>query len=188
MDACWTTRTKSPSLRNNPWCPRTSPDPAQLSQQKRAQIRPVESIARVVLLSETRQLGSQNAKGGNYGDFSNRRYQLSQLAAHLSRLGLKDNLGDPMSNFFALRCELFEEVSNGLSKLSFKILLDILFTARRHWFTGLLSYAAACGVGVSSHIGLAFYLFNRHSGWFLSALAGVVVGVVWNYTVSGFYA
>ena len=55
------------------------------------------------------------------------------------------------------------------------------------WFTGLLSFAVACGIGVASNIGLAFYLFNRHSGWFISALAGVVVGVVWNYTISGFY-
>ena len=239
-------------------------------------------------------VGSRNADGGGYGTFSNRRYQLSQLAAQLSRFALKDNLSDPMSNFFAMRRELFEEVSHGLSKLSFKILLDILLTARRHvrvseipytlgtrragnskfesqvaweyvmlladkmvgrfvpvkflafsavgalgaavnltslaiiyriiggsfvlseslstaisivfnytlnnlltfrdrrrrgfrWFTGLLSFAVACSVGVASNIGLAFYLFNRHSGWFISALAGVLVGVVWNYTVSGFY-
>lgn len=239
-------------------------------------------------------IASRNAAGGSYGEFSTRRYQLSQLAARIGRLALKDDLTDPMSNFFALRRELFEEVSHGLAKLSFKILLDILLTARRHvnvieipytlgtrragtskfesqvaweyimliadklvgryipvrflafaaigamgagvnltslaifyrvvgtsfvlseflstaisivfnytlnniltfrdrrrhgikWFTGLLSFAAACGLGVASNIGLAFYLFNRHSGWFVSASAGVVVGVVWNYTVSSFY-
>jgi dolichol-phosphate mannosyltransferase len=54
------------------------------------------------------------------------------------------------------------------------------------WFTGLLSFAVACSIGVASNIGLAFYLFNQHSGWFISAMAGVLAGVVWNYTVSSF--
>ena len=239
-------------------------------------------------------IASRNAEGGSYGNFSTRRYQLSQLAARLGSLALKDRLSDPMSNFFALRRDLFEEVSRGLSKLGFKILLDILLTARRslrvreipftlgtrrtgdskfeslvaweyvmlladklvgryvpvsllafstvgalgamvnlgsltilyrvagasfvtsesistaisivfnytlnniltfrdrrrrgiRWFTGLLSFAVACGIGVASNIGLAFYLFTQHTGWFISALAGVLAGVVWNYTVSGFY-
>ena len=39
------------------------------------------------------------------------------------------NLQDPMSGFFALRRDLFEEVSHGLSCLGFKILLDIVTTA-----------------------------------------------------------
>jgi len=238
-------------------------------------------------------IASRNAEGGSYGNFSNIRYKLSQLAARLGRVALKDNCSDPMSNFFALRRDFLEEVSHGLSKLSFKILLDILLTANRHvrvteipyvlgtrragsskfeslvaweyvmlladkmvgryvpvsllafaaigalgavvnlaslatlyrvggasfitseylstaisivfnytlnnvltfrdrrrrgirWLTGLLSFAVACGIGVASNIGLAFYLFNQHSGWFISALAGVLAGVVWNYTVSSF--
>lgn len=239
-------------------------------------------------------IATRNAEGGSYGNFSNSRYQLSQLAARLGRFILKGNFSDPMSNFFALRRDLFDEVSHGLSKLSFKILLDILLTANRHlkvteipftlgtrragtskfeslvaweylmlladkmvgryvpvsllafatigalgavvnlaslailfrvvgtnfmtseylstaisivfnytlnnvltfrdrrkrgirWFTGLLSFAVACGIGVASNIGLAFYLFNQHSGWFISAVAGVLAGVVWNYTVSSFF-
>jgi dolichol-phosphate mannosyltransferase len=76
-------------------------------------------------------IGSRYMEGGGFGEWSNDRRRISGLATRLSRIVLTDEIKDPMSNFFALRRELLDEVVRGLSGLSFKILLDILLTARR---------------------------------------------------------
>jgi dolichol-phosphate mannosyltransferase len=52
------------------------------------------------------------------------------------------------------------------------------------WFTFVL----VCSVGALANVGIANYLFLQgHSGWFLSALAGILVGAVWNYAVTAVY-
>ncbi len=52
------------------------------------------------------------------------------------------------------------------------------------WFTFVL----VCSVGALANVGIANYLFEEgHSGWFLSALAGILVGAVWNYAVTAVY-
>jgi dolichol-phosphate mannosyltransferase len=76
-------------------------------------------------------IGSRYVRGGGCGTYSKSRHRLSRLAALLSRIVLPADLTDPMSNFFALRQELFHEVVHNLSRLSFKILFDILSSARR---------------------------------------------------------
>ncbi|SEN96747.1 dolichol-phosphate mannosyltransferase [Nitrosospira multiformis] len=54
--------------------------------------------------------------------------------------------------------------------------------------TGWLSFSIACSVGAISNVGIATYLFKENTmGWALSALAGVVVGAVWNYAVISIY-
>jgi dolichol-phosphate mannosyltransferase len=55
------------------------------------------------------------------------------------------------------------------------------------WWTGLLSFFAICSIGAASNVGVANYLFEGHTGWVLSALAGIIVGAVWNYAVSSIY-
>ncbi|WP_129649496.1 glycosyltransferase [Peristeroidobacter agariperforans] len=239
-------------------------------------------------------VGSRYINGDDCDGLSKTRHQLSRFAARLSRLVLSERLTDPMSNFFALRQELFHEVVRGLSKLSFKILLDILLTARRRvrvreipyvlgirkagqskfeaqvaweyvmllidkvvgryipvrfvafsaigatgagvhlatlavayralgvdfvtsavvatavsivfnytlnnaltyrdrrrhgmkWLTGLCSFAIVCSIGAAANVGLAAYLFNQRADWLLAAVAGVLVGAVWNYSATSFY-
>jgi dolichol-phosphate mannosyltransferase len=46
---------------------------------------------------------------------------------------------------------------------------------------GLLSFYAVCGLGALANIGVAAYAFSRHLEWALSALAGIIVGTLWNY-------
>ena len=54
--------------------------------------------------------------------------------------------------------------------------------------SGWLSFVAACSVGALANVGIADYLFRGgHSGWLLSALAGILVGAVWNYAVTAVY-
>lgn len=55
------------------------------------------------------------------------------------------------------------------------------------WWWGLASFMLLCGVGAAANVGVANYLFNRDGGWLLSALAGILVGAVWNYAVTSVY-
>lgn len=53
----------------------------------------------------------------------------------------------------------------------------------RGWF----SFILACGIGAIANVGVASYLVQAHSWWMLSALAGIIVGAVWNYAVTAVY-
>jgi dolichol-phosphate mannosyltransferase len=55
------------------------------------------------------------------------------------------------------------------------------------WLTGLASFVAACGVGALANVGVASYLFEHRTRWILAALAGILVGAVWNYAVTRRY-
>ena len=52
---------------------------------------------------------------------------------------------------------------------------------------GWLSFLLACGVGALANIGLAQYFFERNGFWVTSAVAGILVGAVWNYAVTAVY-
>jgi dolichol-phosphate mannosyltransferase len=52
---------------------------------------------------------------------------------------------------------------------------------------GWVSFVLACGVGALANVGVAQYLFERDSFWLLSAVAGTVVGAVWNYAITAVY-
>jgi dolichol-phosphate mannosyltransferase len=55
------------------------------------------------------------------------------------------------------------------------------------WLRGLASFMAACGIGALANVGMAAYLYQHAQGWLLAALAGIVVGAVWNYAVTAVY-
>ena len=55
------------------------------------------------------------------------------------------------------------------------------------WFKGVLSFMIACSVGALANVGIATYLFGNRTQWMLAALAGVLVGSVWNYAVTQIY-
>jgi len=49
---------------------------------------------------------------------------------------------------------------------------------------GLLSFYLFCALGAIANVGIASVLFEKHCSWWLSAIAGTLVGVVWNYAMS----
>jgi dolichol-phosphate mannosyltransferase len=53
----------------------------------------------------------------------------------------------------------------------------------RGWF----SFVLACSVGALANVGVAQYLFEQDSYWLSSAIAGILVGAVWNYAVTAVY-
>lgn len=55
------------------------------------------------------------------------------------------------------------------------------------WYVGLASFMLACSVGAFANIGIASYLYSDRTNWALAALAGIVAGTVWNYSVTAFY-
>ncbi|MEO8883082.1 MAG: glycosyltransferase, partial [Devosia sp.] len=77
-------------------------------------------------------VATRYAEGGSTGEgFSATRQAGSQLATRLSARLTGTNLSDPMSGFFLMRREVFDEVAPKLSDDGFKILLDIIVTAMR---------------------------------------------------------
>jgi dolichol-phosphate mannosyltransferase len=55
------------------------------------------------------------------------------------------------------------------------------------WLQGWISYTLACSIGALANVGIASYLFKRDTAWVFAALAGIIIGAVWNYVVTAFY-
>ncbi|MCX7274446.1 MAG: glycosyltransferase family 2 protein [Burkholderiales bacterium] len=55
------------------------------------------------------------------------------------------------------------------------------------WVRGLASFMAACSVGALANVGMAAWLYQHEQGWLLAALAGILVGAVWNYAITAVY-
>jgi len=75
-------------------------------------------------------VGSRYIAGGGVGEWDVGRQRASAAATWLSRLITKTEIADPMSGFFMLRREVFEDSLPQLSAQGFKILLDILASAK----------------------------------------------------------
>ena len=79
-----------------------------------------------------------------------------------------------------------------IAAMTFNFFLNNALTYRdqqlrgmRRLFLGWLSFCLVCGVGAAANVGVATYLFEFQGAlWTLSALAGVLVGAVWNFALS----
>jgi dolichol-phosphate mannosyltransferase len=234
-------------------------------------------------------VGSRYIAGGNAAVFSKRRGIMSKAAGSLARMLTRIELTDPMSGFFMMRRDRFDPIAASLSTSGFKILLDIVLTAKgglriveepyvfgsRAYgeskldaqvgldflgllltkltggavtprflsyalvgtlgllvhllalrvsllsFTfgqaqtiatvvamtgnfllnnsltfrdsrltglpmvkGLLSFYAVSSVGALTNVGMASWLYAYQPTWWLAGLAGALMGVVWNYSMS----
>jgi dolichol-phosphate mannosyltransferase len=77
-------------------------------------------------------VGTRYAEGGQVGEgLSKTREAGSKLATQLSGLVTGRALSDPMSGFFLMRQDVFDEIAPSLSNEGFKILLDIIVSASR---------------------------------------------------------
>lgn len=75
-------------------------------------------------------VGSRNREGGSMGDFSPMRVALSGMGRRLSGVSRHAELTDPMSGFFAVRRDFFQGLAHQLTGTGFKILLDIVLSAK----------------------------------------------------------
>jgi dolichol-phosphate mannosyltransferase len=239
-------------------------------------------------------VGSRYVEGGSADSFDKQRAGFSALATSVARRVLGVAVADPMSGFFMIRRDKFEQLAPQLSTQGFKILLDIVatahgglktvevpftFGARLHGeskldsmvaldflglvlakFTndvislrfllfamvggtglfvhlgtlfialtvlnlpfpeaqgagafvamtsnfilnnfltyrdqrlkgfailgGLLAFYLVCSVGLFANVGVAFSVYDQEPIWWLAGAAGALMGVVWNYAMSGLF-
>jgi dolichol-phosphate mannosyltransferase len=239
-------------------------------------------------------VGSRYIEGGSADSFDSKRAGFSAFATTIARRLLGVAIADPMSGFFMIRRDRFEELAPKLSTQGFKILLDIVATAhgelktvevpftfgsRLHGeskldsmvaldflglvlakFTndvvslrflmfamvggtglfvhlgtlfialkvlgwpfaeaqalgalvamtsnfilnnfltyrdqrlkgfailwGLLAFYLVCSVGLFANVGVAFSVYDQEPIWWLAGAAGALMGVVWNYAMSGLF-
>ena len=239
-------------------------------------------------------VGSRYVKGGSADSFDKQRAGASALATEVAKRVLRVKIADPMSGFFMIRRDRFEQLAPQLSTQGFKILLDIVATARgnlriveipysfgsrlhgeskldsmvaldflglvlaklthdavslrfllfamvgsiglfvhfaalfvaleafdvpfpeaqacgallamtsnfilNNFLTyrdqrlkgfailrGLLLFYLVCGVGLAANVGVAFSVYDQTPIWWLAGAAGALMGVVWNYAMSGLF-
>jgi dolichol-phosphate mannosyltransferase len=239
-------------------------------------------------------IGSRYVEGGSADSFNRQRAGISAIATQVAQKALKIEVADPMSGFFMIRRDRFEQLAPELSTQGFKILLDVIATARGslrivevpftfgsrlhgeskldsmvaldflglvlakfshdvlslrfilfalvgstgvvvHFVTlyvvlklfeqpfaeaqgiaalvamtsnfvlnnfltyrdqrlkgfailrGLLLFYLVCSVGLLANVGVAFAVYNEHITWWLAGAAGALMGVVWNYAMSGLF-
>jgi dolichol-phosphate mannosyltransferase len=239
-------------------------------------------------------VGSRYIEGGSADSFNKQRAGASQLATEVAKRVLGVEVKDPMSGFFMIRRDRFEQLAPQLSTQGFKILLDIIATARgklrtvevpftfgsrRHGeskldsmvaldflglvlaklthdvvslrfllfamvgsiglivhlltlfivheifnvvfaeaqaagafvamtsnfilnnfltyrdqrlkgfaiLRGLLLFYLVCSVGLFANVGVAFSVYDQEPIWWLAGAAGALMGVVWNYAMSGLF-
>lgn len=92
---------------------------------------------------------------------------------------------------------LFSQSVATLVAMTFNFYLNNLLTYRdqrlRGWglLRGWVSFTVACSLGAVANVGIATYMFRGQPlgeiGWVLSAVAGIIVGAVWNYAVTSVY-
>ena len=239
-------------------------------------------------------VGSRYVEGGSADSFNKQRAGVSAVATEVARRVLKVEIADPMSGFFMIRRDRFEQLAPQLSTQGFKILLDIVATAqgklraieipytfgsRQHGeskldsmvaldflglvlaklthdvvslrfllfamvgsiglvvhlaalfialkifnapfpeaqaigalvamtsnfilnnfltyrdqrlkgfaiLRGLLLFYLVCSVGLFANVGVAFSVYDQEPIWWLAGAAGALMGVVWNYAMSGLF-
>jgi dolichol-phosphate mannosyltransferase len=110
-------------------------------------------------------IGTRYANGGTAGEgLSKTREAGSKIATRLSDLVTGQPISDPMSGFFLMRRDVFDEIAPSLSNEGFKILLDIIVSARR----------ARARRGKELRVGEVPYTFRpRHAGE--SKMSSIVV-------------
>jgi dolichol-phosphate mannosyltransferase len=239
-------------------------------------------------------VGSRYVEGGSADSFDKQRAGFSMLATSVAKKLLRVEIADPMSGFFMIRRDRFEQLAPQLSTQGFKILLDIVATARgslrikeipysfgsrlhgeskldsmvaldflglvlakltgdvvslrfllfamvgslglfvhlavlfialevfnapfpeaqacgalmamtsnfllNNFLTyrdqrlrglgilrGLLLFYLVCSVGLVANVGVAFSVYDQEPIWWLAGAAGALMGVVWNYAMSGLF-
>jgi dolichol-phosphate mannosyltransferase len=239
-------------------------------------------------------VGSRYVEGGNADSFNKQRAGASALATEISKRLLRVSISDPMSGFFMIRRDRFEQLAPQLSTQGFKILLDVIATAQGNLRTveipyrfgsrlhgeskldsmvaldflglvlakltndavslrfllfalvgstglavhlatlfvalklfnlpfaeaqgcgalvamttnfilnnfltyrdqrlkgfailrGLLAFYFVCSVGLLANVGVAFSIYDHEPIWWVAGAAGALMGVVWNYAMSGLF-
>jgi dolichol-phosphate mannosyltransferase len=107
------------------------------------------------------------------------------LIVHMAILGLAVNaLSSPF---------LWAQTAATMTAMTFNFFVNNALTYRdrrlKGWraLTGLLMFYLICSVGAVANVGIANFMFGEQYSWWLSGVAGVLVGSVWNYAISSIF-
>ena len=75
-------------------------------------------------------VGTRSGEEGSYGDWSRRRRLASWVAATMAKLLLPVRTSDPMSGYFVVSREAYEQIGADINPRGFKILLEFLARGR----------------------------------------------------------
>jgi dolichol-phosphate mannosyltransferase len=74
--------------------------------------------------------------------------------------------------------------------IAWNFVLNNLFTYRDqrltgwHFITGLIRFQVICAIGAISNVGIATWIYDYDSVWWIAGLGGALIGTVWNFVVS----
>jgi dolichol-phosphate mannosyltransferase len=103
-------------------------------------------------------------------------------AVHLALLGL-------MLQLLAAPFHIAQAFATfGAMTFNFSLNNELTYRDRKlrgvRWLTGLLSFAAACGLGAVANVGLGSLLYSDSWSWWAAGIAGAAIGSVWNYVAT----
>jgi len=107
---------------------------------------------------------------------------LSGLVVHLSTLSVATELA---AMAFGAAQTLATVVA-----ITWNFVLNNLFTYRDQrltgwrFVTGLIRFQVICAIGAISNVGIATWIYDYDSKWWLAGLSGALIGTVWNFVVS----
>jgi dolichol-phosphate mannosyltransferase len=99
-------------------------------------------------------IGSRYVKGGSVGSFQAKRRLASRVSTVMARFIMAANVVDPMSGFFMIRQDAFRRLAPNLASEGFKLLFDILATARGELRILELPYTFGARIAGSSKLDL----------------------------------
>jgi len=74
--------------------------------------------------------------------------------------------------------------------ITWNFVLNNLFTYQDQrlggwrFVTGLIRFQVICAIGAISNVGIATWIYDYDSRWWVAGLAGALIGTVWNFVVS----
>ncbi len=107
---------------------------------------------------------------------------LSGLAVHLLALSVATQLA-------ALAFGAAQTLAT-VTAITWNFVLNNMFTYRDQrltgwrFVTGLIRFQVICAIGAVSNVGIATWVYDYDSKWWLAGLAGALIGTVWNFVVS----
>jgi dolichol-phosphate mannosyltransferase len=100
-----------------------------------------------------------------------------------------------LTSLYVLAAQSFSlaQTAATMVAITSNFLLNNIFTYRdrrlKGWalLRGWVTFNLVCAFGAAANVGVADWLFERDAYWALSALAGIMVSVVWNYVMSALF-
>jgi len=74
--------------------------------------------------------------------------------------------------------------------ITWNFVLNNIFTYRDQrltgwrFVTGLIRFQVICAIGAISNVGIATWIYDYDSVWWIAGLGGAIIGTVWNFVVS----